>query len=1363
MGKGWTHSWSARLKLPTRYNTRYPASIAILLPDGSSALFLKAPGDHSAWTAATGADRLTGNVGGAWQFYRAHDDSLWSFDDKGWLTKLTLRNGWSYSILQTDGKVLSVANSFGRQLGFGYRSDGRLGSVTLPDGNTIHYDYNVQGSLSSVKVNSEQTRTYSYDNTAFPGLLTAVGDAQGHQILGFTYNAEGALSETARAEVSGAYRVSYAGAANVGSAGMLVSADTDNSNWYKASVTTTDPHGNSTTRQYRGTAAGVRLVGQNNARVRGTFKEELNADLLPASEEDFKGNKTSYQWNTSRQLIAQVVVASNRAEARRTQVEWHDTLSLPTRITESGRTTQFSYDSAGNLVGAVITDTVNNKTYSSAWAYGPNGLPYSYTDAAGRTLLGYDALGNLNKVTDPQGRISQYTHDGAGRVLTATEPSGLLRNYSYNPRGQLSSFSAGGLSTHLTYLPDGMPGTVTFANGYAITYQYDGALRVNRWSDNRGNSGQYMLDAWDNRTSESIQDGGGRVAWQVQRSINSINRVSEETLGSSQSTAWTYDANGDLATGRNGLGQTTTLQVDGLRRLAKVTDPLNASATLGYNALDAVTSAQDFKGVTTTYTRDALGNAKAEATPDAGNSTATYDALGLIATSQDATGRSLAVQRDALGRPTQLKYGASAVSTLRYDLPGNTYNGPGAPQASVGQLSEIQDPGVTTQYQRDILGRVLRKTQILASGDTRSMIHAYVPAGQGGAGELQAITYPSGKQATYLYDSTGQITGLQWNGQPLVTGLAWSPLGQPTAWQWPGFVQQPGATAALAEQRSYNTAGQLASSQLLNLSWDAAGRISLIQQQHMLPGTAAAQQAKLSSAFSYDAVGRLTASAHSAPAGLTLPTSWSLADTIELSASGYAWDANGNRTQVHYSNALASGTSTLQRNYQIAAGSNRLQGYAQTLQRPGSAAQTSNVAFSYDAAGALVKKGDRHLHYGADGRIAKAGEYADASDARAVSYVYNALGQRVLKSDARGAGQPITVQTLYAEDGMGSTVLGQYANQRSANSAAPAGQSDSTEVIYLPTASGPMPIAAEINGRLYAIHTDHLNTPRRLTNQQGQVAWQWLISGFGEVRPTTGDRGYGQTVSGPSYAEAVKFDLRYPGQVFDEETGLSYNLHRYYDAATGRYVQADPIGLAGGWNRFGYVANNPLNDVDPQGLHPVLGRLQGLYYRYGPAITEFIAGASGVNGAVASPAAINPLVAQIPTGVSRMTPIARGIAEGVESGAFCSARGSTGLYRAVGPEEFNSIMKTKQFSFPPNGSEMKQFGFQFDEVLKFSNFQSDYAAIIRVDIPTNILGNFNITHGQIDPFIFRSGVLTIQGIDDLNKLNQSLRSINHAY
>ncbi|MDA8445728.1 hypothetical protein, partial [Paracidovorax valerianellae] len=67
-----------------------------------------------------------------------------------------------------------------------------------------------------------------------------------------------------------------------------------------------------------------------------------------------------------------------------------------------------------------------------------------------------------------------------------------------------------------------------------------------------------------------------------------------------------------------------------------------------------------------------------------------------------------------------------------------------------------------------------------------------------------------------------------------------------------------------------------------------------------------------------------------------------------------------------------------------------------------------------------------------------------------MSCTYNALSQRVFKSDARlsGSSNPaITTQTVYAEDGIDSTVLGQYGNRRSSNSAAPAGEMDSTEVI----------------------------------------------------------------------------------------------------------------------------------------------------------------------------------------------------------------------------------------------------------------------------------------------------------------------------
>ena len=60
-----------------------------------------------------------------------------------------------------------------------------------------------------------------------------------------------------------------------------------------------------------------------------------------------------------------------------------------------------------------------------------------------------------------------------------------------------------------------------------------------------------------------------------------------------------------------------------------------------------------------------------------------------------------------------------------------------------------------------------------------------------------------------------------------------------------------------------------------------------------------------------------------------------------------------------------------------------------------------------------------------------------------------------------------------------------------------------------------------------------------------------------------------------------------PGQYYDEETGLHYNWNRYYNAETGRFITADPIGLDGGINIYNYVFVNPVNTIDPNGLDPV--------------------------------------------------------------------------------------------------------------------------------------------------------------------------------
>ncbi|KXF82267.1 hypothetical protein ATN88_08790 [Enterovibrio coralii] len=76
-------------------------------------------------------------------------------------------------------------------------------------------------------------------------------------------------------------------------------------------------------------------------------------------------------------------------------------------------------------------------------------------------------------------------------------------------------------------------------------------------------------------------------------------------------------------------------------------------------------------------------------------------------------------------------------------------------------------------------------------------------------------------------------------------------------------------------------------------------------------------------------------------------------------------------------------------------------------------------------------------------------------------------------------------------------------------------------------------------------------------------------------------RAYGNVLR--KHVEEISSPLRFQGQYFDEETGLHYNRHRYYSPNTGRFVTADPIGLAGGLNNYQYVPN-PTGWVDPLGL-----------------------------------------------------------------------------------------------------------------------------------------------------------------------------------
>lgn len=99
-----------------------------------------------------------------------------------------------------------------------------------------------------------------------------------------------------------------------------------------------------------------------------------------------------------------------------------------------------------------------------------------------------------------------------------------------------------------------------------------------------------------------------------------------------------------------------------------------------------------------------------------------------------------------------------------------------------------------------------------------------------------------------------------------------------------------------------------------------------------------------------------------------------------------------------------------------------------------------------------------------------------------------------------------------------------------------------------------------------------------MVDRSSNVAiWKWSLLGntFGANAPDEDPDGNGN---------AFEMNLRFPGQYYDAETGLNYNYFRDYEAATGRYIQSDPIGTYGGFATYSYSAQNPTASFDRYGL-----------------------------------------------------------------------------------------------------------------------------------------------------------------------------------
>lgn len=119
-------------------------------------------------------------------------------------------------------------------------------------------------------------------------------------------------------------------------------------------------------------------------------------------------------------------------------------------------------------------------------------------------------------------------------------------------------------------------------------------------------------------------------------------------------------------------------------------------------------------------------------------------------------------------------------------------------------------------------------------------------------------------------------------------------------------------------------------------------------------------------------------------------------------------------------------------------------------------------------------------------------------------------------------------------------------------------------------------VSAVMAHGVYYVYADQVNAPRVITDSTNKVVWRWDSDPFGSDAANEDPDGDGARFA---------YNLRFPGQYFDQETGLHYNYFRDYDPSTGRYVQSDPIGLEGGsFSTFTYASNIPTSQIDPSGL-----------------------------------------------------------------------------------------------------------------------------------------------------------------------------------
>lgn len=824
-----------------------------------------------------------------------------------------------------------------------------------------------------------------------------------------------------------------------------------------------------------------------------------------------------------------------------------DRLGFTQRIVyPDGSSERFVRDRAHNVVEHHQVDgTIVRQQFDEA------GRLISKTSPGGaRTRQHYDAQGRLTLVEDALGKLWRREYNQQGQMVSSTDPLGRVTRYEYDAKGQLGALidAKGGRKT-FTYTDQGQLASHTDCSGKTTRMAYDAAGRLHSVTDAAG--GQTLYSYSRGQVSAITHPDGGCVKYER----DAEGRLIQQTDPNGHGTEHRYGPSGQLIEQRNALGHSLRFEWDKNGRLTTLINENQARYHFAYDAAGRLRQETDFDGQETRYQ---YHKGRLVASHTAGlTTTYEYDADGRMtqrsASEIDDKGQPVLAsslsehfQYDALGRMTWAKNADSRVQFL-YDEVGNLTQ-------EVCHYDFLRNGlSMVWRHEYDELGNRICTTRpdgeklhwlLYGSGHVHGLVWERPPQGNAAPERIELLGYERD-------DLHRAIRRTQGNG--LQQTLKLDPVGR--------MLEQTVTSMRSAAGEAHLHGQGAAATPLIHrrYSYDAAGLLGAIDDQ--LRGR---------TEYRYDETGRLVRAHHGLPLdGVQAPKALPLLEQFAFDPAGNLLgnSAKPNDHELKYLQRVVD---------------NRLPSF---LQKDADGTEQT-VHYQYDARGQRIGKGvtkgerngvwDTEYRWNVFGRLA--GVRTRTLQAQ---YQYDPLGRRLGKTvhvngtfrdaqeqqraDAsRGYGT-----TLFGWDGVVMALehrhlIGKVHHIYDKDTLSPVAQitkADSKEAAF----------------RLRYLHFDHLGSPHFYTDESGNSC---SLDG----RRAFGGKMLSQKTDDINDVYLLGIECTgFPGQYLDQESGLRYNRHRYYDAASGRYLSKDPIKLSGGLNIYAYPAN-PAGFIDPLGL-----------------------------------------------------------------------------------------------------------------------------------------------------------------------------------